>query len=94
MKSFQARQLSLTFLIPLMLVELLTIGPVTAQSSRQCVCHVENKDTGEGHVIQVDQDSLEGHLRHGDVQCSVDCGEIINKTCNISTGGKCGRGTD
>ena len=92
MKRRKAKQLSLSFMIPLVFIALLTIDPVTAQSNHKCVCHVENKDTGAGHVLKVDKDSLEGHLRHGDVQCAVDCDEINNKKCNISTGGKCERG--
>ena len=75
--------------VALLLLGAWMLNTVIAASNRICVCHVENKETGKGHVIRVDKDSLSGHLKHGDVQCTVDCDTVLNKRCNISTGGAC-----
>jgi hypothetical protein len=76
---------------------LLLIGGFTivvAQSNQICVCHVENEQTGRGHVIQVDPQALKGHLRHGDVQCIRDCSEVLGNNCNIADGGECSDRSD
>jgi hypothetical protein len=82
------------FLVIATVLVLGSLHTVIAQSSRQCVCHVEKEETGEGHVIEVDKNALKGHLRHGDVQCTVDCDQVLDKLCNIETGGQCAPGTD
>jgi hypothetical protein len=76
------------FAIPFFLLVFLTFNIVTAASDTLCVCHVEKK-TGKGHVIEVDKDSLEGHLKHGDIQCTVDCETVVGKSCNVSSKGEC-----
>ncbi len=35
-------------------------------SDKTTICHVEDKVTGEGHVIEVSDSSLPGHMAHGD----------------------------
>jgi hypothetical protein len=94
MKKIKAKRCVIFLVVAMVLVLGSMIRTVTAQSSRQCVCHVEKQDTGEGHVIEVDKEALKGHLRHGDIQCAVDCDEVLDKICNISTGDKCAPGTD
>ena len=81
------------FAIPLLLIVFWMFNTVTAASDAVCVCHVENKETGKGHVIEVDDDSLKGHLNHGDVQCTVDCEKVVGTSCNASSGGECTEGT-
>lgn len=80
--------------ISLVLIVFSMFNIVTAASDALCVCHVENKETGKGHVIEVDKDSLEGHLKHGDVQCAVNCEEVIGTSCHASTGGECKEKSD
>jgi hypothetical protein len=94
MKRFKSKKFFICMLIAMVLLFASMLHTVTAQSSRLCVCHVEKEETGEGHVIEVDENALKGHLRHGDVQCTVDCDEVLDKLCNIATGGKCAPGTD
>lgn len=88
MRRLICRPLLLFVAIPLLLLTLWMLSTVFAQS-KQCVCHVENRKTGAGHVIQVDQHSRDGHLRHGDTLCNVDCDTVLDKECNVSTGGQC-----
>ncbi|MGH9857080.1 MAG: hypothetical protein ACRD4B_04460 [Acidobacteriota bacterium] len=94
MKKFKRKHCFIFLVIATFLVLGSMFHTVIAQSSRQCVCHIENEETGEGHVIEVDELAIKGHLRHGDVQCTVNCDEVLDKFCNIATGGKCAPGTD
>jgi hypothetical protein len=79
------------FVIPFLLLVLWMFEIVIAASNQNCVCHVENEETGRGHVIEVDESALQGHLRHGDVQCTVDCSKVKGDVCNVSTGGQCAK---
>jgi hypothetical protein len=81
------------FVIPVLLIGIWMFNTVAADVDRICVCHVEDKDSGNGHVIEVDEDSLKGHLNHGDVQCTVDCETVVGTDCNISSEGECTEGT-
>jgi hypothetical protein len=89
MKRMRQKPLVVFFAIPILLLLAWMFSSVLAQSNRTCVCHIENKKSGAGHVIEVDADSLQGHLRHGDTQCTVDCDTVLNEKCNVSTGGAC-----
>jgi hypothetical protein len=82
------------FGIPFVLIVFWMFNIVTAASNDLCVCHVENIETGKGHVIEVDKDSLEGHLKHGDIQCTVDCENVVGTSCHASTGGECKEKSD
>ena len=82
------------FGISLVLIVSWMLNIVTAASDTLCVCHIENKETGKGHVIKVDKNSLEGHLKHGDVQCTVDCEKVVGANCHASSGGECEERSD
>jgi hypothetical protein len=82
------------FAIPLILVVFWMFNIVTAASDALCVCHVENNETGKGHVIEVDENSIEGHLKHGDIQCTIDCEKAVGTSCHASTGGDCKERSD
>ncbi|MCI0415602.1 nuclear transport factor 2 family protein [bacterium] len=77
MRRLTVKKLFILFIIPALIIGIWTFGTVNAQADRICVCHVEDKDSGDGHVIEVDNNSLKGHLNHGDVQCSVDCETVV-----------------
>jgi hypothetical protein len=89
MMKLSRKILVLTAGLPLLFSGAWFVDSVVAQARRICVCHVENEKTGAGHVIVIDSDALEGHLRHGDSQCTVDCGDVRGKRCNVSSGGAC-----
>jgi hypothetical protein len=89
-----AKRFFILFALPLLLIAFWMFNIVKAASDSLCVCHVENKETGSGHVIEVDDDSLKGHLKHGDIQCTVDCEKVVGKSCNASTEGECKEKSD
>jgi hypothetical protein len=60
---------------------------VADADKRLCVCHIEHQDSKKGHVLEVDQYSIVGHLKHGDVQCN-DCSRK-GKHCSHSAGPSC-----
>jgi hypothetical protein len=62
------------------------INKVNAAGERICVCHVEDKKNNTGHVIEVDESSLGGHLKHGD-ECE-DCSNL-SLPCTVSSPGSC-----
>ena len=94
MRKRTAKRIFVFFVIPVLLIAIWMFSSVNAAANRICVCHVENKETGSGHVIEVDANSLEGHLKHGDVQCTVDCEQVVGTSCDAVTGGECKERSD
>lgn len=94
MRRRRVKRFFVLFVIPVLFIGIWMFSTVHAQADRICVCHVENKESGNGHVIEVDEDSLEGHLNHGDVQCTVDCEKAVGTSCHASTGGECKEASD
>jgi hypothetical protein len=89
MRRLRAHRFVILVAIPLFLIAFWMFNIGKAASDVLCVCHVENEETGKGHVLEVDKDSLEGHLKHGDIQCTADCEKVVGKSCNLSSEGQC-----